>query len=96
MKLFLTLGVAVPHRRPEIDESYRHKVNDFINKNEAVRVYSPSRRKMRDRNNELFVKMKQIFHIQGQTKPEEENILEISEDYSPTIKKHESIYSKLF
>lgn len=45
-----------------MEESYRFKINDFINSNEAVRVYSPSRRKMKDKNNELFNKMKQIFH----------------------------------
>lgn len=96
LKLFLTLGLAVPHKREEIGEPYKFKVNDFVSKNEAIRVYSPSRRKMRDRNNELFVKMNKIFHTQDQTKPQEENFSEISEELSPTIKKHESIYSKLF
>ena len=50
---------------------------------------------MRDKNNELFVKMKKIFHIQGQTKPQEE-VYEETEEFSPTIKKHDSIFSKLF
>jgi hypothetical protein len=54
----------------EIDEFYRFKVNDFVNNNEAVRVMSPSRRKMRDKNNELFIKMKQIFYIQNAAKRE--------------------------
>ena len=66
----LTLGTMVPHRKNEVDEFYRFKVNDFASSNEVVRQYSPSRRKMRDKNNELFVKMKQIFHVQGQTKPQ--------------------------
>ena len=73
------MGLAVPHQREEVDEFYRCKVDDFVHKNEAVRVYSPSRRKMRDKNNELFVKMKQIFHSQGQSKPQEESFSEISE-----------------
>ena len=90
------MGTVVPHRRAEIDESYRFKVNDFVSSNEVVRVYSPSRRKMRDKNNELFVKMKQIFHIQGQSKPQDEMYSDISEDFSPTLKKHDSIFSRLF
>ena len=51
----------VGHKKVEVDEYYRFKTNDFIHNNEAVRVYSPSRRKMKDKNNELFNKMKQIF-----------------------------------
>jgi hypothetical protein len=50
-RLFLSIGRVIPHRRIEVDESYRFRINDFINNNEAVRVYSPSRRKMKDKNN---------------------------------------------
>ncbi len=62
LRVFVTLGKVVAHRRVEIDEYYRFKINDFMHSNEAVRVYSPSRRKMKDKNNELFNKMKQIFN----------------------------------
>jgi hypothetical protein len=71
LKLCLTLGSVIPHKRVEIDEFYRFKVNDFASNNEAVRVYSPSRRKVRDKNNELFVKMKQIFTFQPSYLPKE-------------------------
>lgn len=73
LKLCLAIGCVVPHKRLEIDEFYRFKVNDFASNNEAVRVYSPSRRKVRDKNNELFVKMKQIFTFQPSYRSKETN-----------------------
>jgi len=51
---------------------------------------------MRDKNNELFVKMKQIFHIQGPSKPISEDFSQRDEENSPTIKKHDSVFSRLF
>ena len=45
------MGTAFPHKRVAIDEFYRFKMCDFIKNNEAKRVYSPSRRKVRDKNN---------------------------------------------
>ena len=67
-----------------------------------MRVYSPSRRRMRDKNNELFVKMKQIFVLQsdvpgsGRGSQLGNSFSEVVEENSPTIRKHESIFSRLF
>jgi hypothetical protein len=95
LKLYLTLAVALPHRRVQIDEAYRFKINDFVHNNEAVRVMSPSRRRVRDKNNELFTKMKQIFNYTGDCKEDKlEN--ELILDDSPTLKKHQSYFLSLF
>lgn len=61
LKLYLTLGTLIPHNRSVVDQFYRFKINDFNSHNETVRVMSPSRRKVRDKNNEIFAKMKQMF-----------------------------------
>lgn len=82
----------VPHHRIKPDESYRSRICEFINKNEAVRIYSPSRRKMKDKNNELFNKMRQIFHAsQDLRNRDSETVVPLcdpAEEASPTLRKH--------
>lgn len=92
----MTLGTVLPHKRVTIDENYRFKVNDFVNHNEAKRVFSPSRRKVRDKNNELFLKMKQMFYVPSQSRPIESHFESSVEESSPTLKKHESFFTNLF
>jgi hypothetical protein len=96
LKFYLTLGSLVPHHRIAIDQYYRFKVNDFNNHNETVRVMSPSRRKMRDKNNEIFAKMKQMFRHSIDSKESYTLSKSSLEDDSPTLKKHESYFQSLF
>lgn len=92
LRLFVTVGKVIPHKRVEVDEYYRFKINDFIHNNEVVRVYSPSRRKMKDKNNELFNKMKQIFHTtqdnQSNSQISTPSTAQNCMEESPTLKKH--------
>ena len=87
----------VPHRRGHIDELYRFRVREFINNNEEVRVYSPSRRRMRDKNNEFFMKMKQIFKENKEIEDSSSSIIDNTpEADSPTLKKHDTVFVSLF
>ena len=91
------IGAMVPHRRGHIDELYRFRVREFINNNEEVRVYSPSRRRMRDKNNEFFMKMKQIFKENKEIEDSSSSIIDNTpEADSPTLKKHDTVFMSLF
>ena len=61
-----------------------------------MRIYSPSRRKMKDKNNELFNKMRQIFHASQDLRhshaetvvPMADPLCDPAEEASPTLRKH--------